>query len=94
VLNLQGQPEAGVQVRTTVERTGAVLELHQTDHPVGVYTVLDDSHVGQLQFQGDKLQVVGSKNGLGFTVEIVARPDGPCRCHIDKVSGPEVVTLQ
>jgi hypothetical protein len=94
VLNPAGQPEPGVQVQTTVVRTGTVIHPDQSYNSTGDYTILDDSYVNLLQLRGDKLHVVGSKGGLSFTAEFVARPDGPCRCHIEKVSGPTVVTLQ
>lgn len=94
VLNPSGLPEPGVSVQTTLVRTGAILDVRQPNGPDGVYSILDDSFRDLLEFQGDALSVVGRKGGLGFTAAFVARPDGPCRCHIQKMSGPESVTLQ
>jgi hypothetical protein len=94
VVNPAGQPEPGVLVQTRLVRTGTIIHPLASHLPPGVYTILDDTSVGLLQFQGDTLHVAGSKSGLSFTAEFVARPDGPCRCHIEKVSGPRVATLQ
>lgn len=95
VLNPAAEPEPGVEIRTTIVRTGEVVHpLPNDGQPVGVYTILDDTAVGLLRVQGEQLQVTGAKGNLSFTAQFVVRPDGSCRCHIVKVSGPEVVTLQ
>lgn len=93
VLNPSGTPESGVDVKTTLMRTGEKLDV-DTAESGGVYTVLDDSFAGVLDFRGDRLSVTGVKGDLSFTAEFVARPDGACRCHIEKVSGPESVMLE
>jgi len=92
VLSPSGTPEAGVNVQTTLLRTGEKLDVN-TAESGGVYTVLDDGFAKMLDFRGDRLGVVGVKSDLSFTAEFVARPDGACRCHIEKVSGPESVML-
>ncbi len=94
VLSPEGLPQPGVEVRTVLERTGAVLSVLEPGSSTGVYSVLDDSSVNKLSIQGEKLRVTGTKDGLSFTTEFVARPDGSCRCHIEKMSGPAAVTLQ
>lgn len=59
----------------------------------GHYAIVDDSFKHMLDIEGDPLRVVGTKGKLSFTAQFEVRPS-ECRCHVQKVSGPESVTLE
>ncbi len=57
----------------------------------GSYTVLDDSYMKQLMNTIDSFRFTGTKNGKEIVNEVFAI-GGDC-CHINKVSGKELVII-
>ncbi len=84
------QPVSGVTVIVTLQRTGDILDMgrEQTDSS---YLIADDSLTEAFSSTGDMLTVVGNKNGKSFQTQFEIRNNG---CHIEKISGPNVVVLK
>jgi hypothetical protein len=89
-----GAPEGGVAVSVLLLRTGTVLDVRQPSIQSGVVTVVDDSHKAQFSDSGDVVRVSGSKDTRAFTADFVVGVDGDCACHVMKLAGPSVVTLE
>jgi hypothetical protein len=85
-----GQTVSGVAVTVTLQRTGIVLDMGR-EQPEGSYLIADDLMREKFSRSGDVLTVVGSKAGQGFQTQFEIRNNG---CHIEKMSGPEVVVLK
>ena len=93
VIDNGGQPVEDAAVTAVLLRTG------QTLPPTGLmlntpgsYTLVDDGSTSVLRRTGDPVQANISKGAQSMTVDYVfSVPDG---CHVDKVSGPDTVTLQ
>jgi hypothetical protein len=88
-----GTPESDVAVSVLLLRTGAVLDVRQRDMREGVVTVADDSHIARLSRSGDVVRVSGSKDVRAFTADFLIGVED-CACHVMKVAGPSVVTLE
>ncbi|MEM6631577.1 MAG: hypothetical protein AAF694_17990 [Bacteroidota bacterium] len=66
----------------------------QVDFPVfeTLYPVLDDSYQEELEGQVDEFEFVGFRESEELVRELfVIKAD---ECHIEKVSGPDVITIQ
>jgi hypothetical protein len=90
VKNELGQSMSGVKVTVTLERTGEILEMGR-EQQSGSYVIVDDSLREKFSRSGDVLAVVGNKDDKGFQTQFKIRNNS---CHIEKISGPEVVVLQ
>jgi hypothetical protein len=88
-----GLPVTGVSVTVTQVRTGQVLAVQQGAPTAGTYIFLDDSFVRQISASGETLRVTGQKGSASFSADYVVGADS-CGCHVQKVSGPDIVTLQ
>jgi hypothetical protein len=84
------QPVSGVTMSVTFQRTGEVLDMG-LEQPDGSYLIADDSLIGKFSSTKDVLTVAGSKADKGFQTQYDIRSDG---CHIEKMSGPDVVLLK
>jgi hypothetical protein len=93
VVDNGGQPVEEATVTAVLLRTG------QTLPPTGLmlntpgsYTLVDDGSTSVLRRTGDPVQAHISKGAQSMTVDYVFSVPGGC--HVDKVSGPDTVTLQ
>ncbi len=89
-----GQPLNDVVLTRTNLRTGKVLDpgwlgLLQDGH----YVVADDGQLDEFSGDGDVLRVVGERNGQSFTVDLTFAVPEPCRCHVERLSGPARVVM-
>lgn len=58
----------------------------------GVYIVMDDSYTSRLSEQGDNIKVSGTDSiGNQTKTAIVKVSGGKCACHINKISGPDII---
>ena len=93
VVDGRGQPVSGASVTATLVRTGETLvptTLMLT--APGTYILVDDGSTHLIRRSGDAVQANISKGAQSVTAEyVLAVADG---CHINKVSGPDSVTLQ
>ena len=93
VLDDATQPATNVALTRTNLRTGKVLEPGWLGDLVpGVYLVADDGLVSEFSTGGDTLRVTGVQGGATFTADYVFAVDA-CRCHLQRVSGPDTVII-
>jgi hypothetical protein len=59
----------------------------------GHYTVLDDNYVTELTTQPKRFLFNGVKDSLSVNGEFFVNTD-KCKCHIEKVSGPDTLILR
>jgi hypothetical protein len=85
-----GQPVNSVKVTVTLGRTGEILDMGR-EQSNGTYLIADDSLREKFSSDKDVLAVTGSKDNKGFQAQLELRNNG---CHIEKISGPEIVTLK
>lgn len=92
VLDGAGQPVPDASVTATLVRTGQVLVPTALMLPVpGTYTLVDDGSTNAIRRAGESVQARIARGAQSTTVDYVfSVPDG---CHINKVSGPDTVTL-
>jgi hypothetical protein len=86
-----GQGVSGVNVTVTLERTGEILDMGREYIENGSYVIADDSIREKFSVDGDVLAVSGSKDSKTFQAQFEIRQGV---CNIEKISGPEVVTLK
>jgi hypothetical protein len=100
VVDRSGNPVIDANIAVTIKRTQELLAISQPNlsgivgHE-GLYVVFTDSFRNKITTDpaGETLTVTGNSQGRIFSVEIVVTTDLPCRCHVQKVSGPSSVTL-
>jgi len=59
----------------------------------GHYTVMDDNYVGELTTQPKRIFFTGAKDSLTVNGEFFVNTD-ECKCHVEKVSGPDTLILR
>ena len=59
----------------------------------GHYTVMDDNYVRELTTQPKRFLFTGVKDSLTVNGEFFVSTD-KCKCHIEKVSGPDTLILR
>ena len=93
VVDGAGQPVSGATVTATLVRTGQTLVPTTLMLTVpGTYVLVDDGSTQLIRRSGDGVQAHIVKDALSGTADYVfAVADG---CHINKVSGPDSVTLE
>jgi len=94
VVDDTGTPVADVTLTRTNLRTGQVFEPSWLGMPtVGTYLVADDGILDEFSSEGDIVRVTGEKDGASFEAHFVFAVAGPCRCHVDKLAGPDTVLI-
>jgi hypothetical protein len=94
VVDATGAPVSDVTITRTNMRTGAVFEPTWLGMPVpGTYVVADDGLLDEFSSDGDLVQVTGEKDGATFEAQFEFAVPDPCRCHVDKLAGPDTVTI-
>ena len=59
----------------------------------GHYTVMDDNHVNELSTKPKRFLFTGTKDSLKVNGEFFINID-ECKCHVEKVSGPDTLVLR
>ena len=59
----------------------------------GYYTVVDDSLLRKLSTNGDDVVVTATHPTNGQTKTATYKISGGCNCHVDKISGPQIITF-
>jgi len=59
----------------------------------GHYIVMDDNYVGELTTQPKRIFFTGAKDSLTVNGEFFVNTD-ECKCHVEKVSGPDTLILR
>ncbi len=90
LVDSDGSPLRGVNFDVTILRTGE--KVNVVEWVPGVYTVFDDSFTSQI-LPDEVIRVKAIKDASIATRDFIFTVDEPCRCHVQKVSGPEVIVL-
>lgn len=93
VVTHTGAPVPVTGAVVTQVRTGAVLAVPQSGLHAGVVYVADDSFRSQLLPAGDVLQVVATTALGGVAASVTVGVDEPCHCHVQRLSGPDLVAV-
>lgn len=59
----------------------------------GHYTVLDDNYVNEVSTKPKRFLFIGTKDSLTINSEFFINTD-ECKCHVEKVSGPDTLVLR
>jgi len=93
VTDAAGQPAEDVSISVRRVSDGAVLFESGSLETPGVYLILTDDNIDDVSEDGTTVEVTGTLRDTGFTAEYVFERDA-CRCHVNKVSGPDAVQLE
>lgn len=92
VVNAAGTPVTNLTPSVTLVRTGQAITPRAS--PVGgTYPVLSDAELPLIQSSGDMVRFEVASGQESGTADITFAAT-PCRCHIEKVSGPDTLVLQ
>jgi hypothetical protein len=97
VVDNNGDLVSDVNITRVHLRTGTVLDPGWLGMlQPGVYLVADDGMIDVFSSAGDTVRVTGTKDGAQFVADFVFAVPDPCRCHVEKQSGPDsaVITQQ
>lgn len=94
VVDDSSNPVEGMAVTIRIERTERLL----TPTPVfgeqgrdGIYTIITDSELDELESDGDLISFSATGVGISASAQFVFGTTD-CRCHVTKISGPETIT--
>lgn len=93
VLNPNGEPTDSVQVSTTDPETGEkfpVCEVGPCKRETGTYVIMHDGLREQISETLETVLVKGSKGNMQFEEGFAFRAG---KCHVEKISGPDTVSL-
>ena len=93
VISHTGAPVPVTDVVVTQVRTGTVLPVLQPGLHAGVVHVADDSFRSQLQPAGDVLHAVATTDMGTVAADVTVGVDEPCHCHVQRLSGPDLVPV-
>ena len=92
VVNAAGTPVTNLTPSVTLVRTGQPIT--PLASPVGgTYPVLSDAELPLIQSSGDMVRFVVASGQESGTADITFAAT-PCRCHIEKVGGPDTLVLR
>ena len=94
VIDQGGAPVPDAIITRTHLRTGEVLEPGWLGMlQPGVYLVADDGMLDVFSSEGDTVRVTGTGGAAAFAADFVFAVPDPCRCHVERVSGPDSVWM-
>ena len=92
VVNAVGTPVANLTPSVTLVRTGQPIT--PLASPVGgTYPAFSDAELPLVQSSGDLVRFEVASGQASGTADITFAAT-PCRCHIEKVSGPDTLVLR
>lgn len=92
VVNAAGAPVLGLTPTVTLVRTGEPIT--PPDPPyAGHYAVFSDAELSLIQSSAEAVRFVVAGNQGSGAAELLFSTTA-CRCHIQKVSGPDTLVLQ
>ena len=97
VVDSLGRPEASVAIEVRSRRTGRLIEVPGGYDGVfgeGTYVIFSDAELDLLPDEGEPVLVTGEKDTRSFGADFLFAPEGSCRCHVTRVSGPDTVTIR
>ncbi len=91
VVDVDGEPAEGVDIRVVRNQTGEQLDFGSPAGAPGAYVIMDDSFTDRIAAD-ESFEVSGVRGGTSFTTRFRFGTD-PCRCHVLLLAGPDRVTL-
>lgn len=93
VVDATGAPFlAAWTVTDTVRRTGKALVIAQQGYPSGAATIFSDTNLNDVRAAGDSVRVTGVGGGKTFGAWYQFGSAGGC--HIQRISGPDMVVAR
>lgn len=94
VVDQNGQPIDGVNITATFNGSQNPIDCFQYHDSVnGLYCILNDNYVDQLDEQSSPISVMFEKPGYVTRIEIYYFNTDTCRCHINLLGGETTVVL-
>lgn len=94
VVDPAGEPVSDVSLEIVNLRTGRELMPTFLGFPApGTYWIADDSMREEFTVGGDSVRVTGTKDTGSFETGFRFAAD-ECGCHVEKLAGPDTVTMQ
>lgn len=90
LVDSDGSPLRNVSFDVTILRTGERVDV--VEWVPGVYTVFDDNFTSRI-LPNEIIRVTAIKDASIATRDYIFTVDEPCRCHVQKVSGPDLIVL-
>lgn len=95
VVDTVGAPVGGLSPNITLVRTGAAITPDQMyAFGAGAYVVVTDHEQSMISTAGDAIHFTVSSAGRSASADFVVGVTSPCRCHIQRVSGPNTLVLR
>lgn len=82
---------AVTNVQVLLTSSQEILAVTQDGLDRGSIRVIDDGFLSKLQNGNDQLSVSGTADSGSFEARITVAPDGPCRCHVQRIAGPTFI---
>lgn len=94
VNNPDGGPAEAVEIEVRNKQTGNLYDICEVDlcntFEPGKYVIMHDGFLGEISTRSENIIVSGIKEDLSFKEEFTFRSGS---CHVEKISGPDMVTL-
>ena len=92
VVDSTNAPVPDAVVTSILSRSGDTLSVAAGVAPTGLYPILDDAARGKLTRSGEAVAVTAQRGPTMASATYVF--DVPGGCHINKVSGPDTLTIE
>jgi hypothetical protein len=92
VVDAAGNPVDGLTVQVVRNSTGEQLPYGGTAFSAGSYRIMDDGMAAAIRIEGETIEGSGTGGGGTFDAAWEFGADAR-RCHVEKLSGPDTVTL-
>jgi len=90
LVDSDGSPLRNISFDVTILRTGE--KVNVVEWVPGVYTVFDDNFTSRI-LPNEIIRVKAIRDATIETRDFIFSVDEPCRCHVQKLSGPDVIVL-
>lgn len=93
VVDEQGEPIDGIALTVKNAETGRVYSEFNVPEKSrsGVYTIFTDAFMGEISRSGARVTITGKKGDLHFSETFIFKSG---RCHVEKLAGPDIITLE
>jgi len=93
VVDTAGAPVSDLQVTVRRVATDSILSTASgSSFAAGTYLVLDDGFKDEVAARGEVVRFTGVRGGDQVSADFTFGTD-PCRCHIERISGPDTLRL-
>lgn len=85
-----GDPVVGLEHAVAIERTGQALPALSWENR---YTLISDQEKHLIDSRGELLLFTATDGQRAVSADYVVDVPGSCRCHVNKVSGPDTLVI-